>query len=259
MLLARAVAAGPLLAYAGCGCGGGPSARSLPAAAATWLVFGPGIAIARWLAAIGVALLLARRRRGLDGCRACVAFASLLNELSALLPAAVGAGIAVTLTALTDPRVLPAPALAAGGMLLGFAGAPCALGAVALAVALHARAPLAAGAFLCVAGIVDARALARRPATAAGGHDAFAYGLLAIGLGIVAARHGGALVHPVMTAALALAAAVALFLGVRHRRRRDPRVRFAPAIMLLGAVLATPPPPYRATETTMTDLFPPSG
>ena len=41
----------------------------------------------------------------------------------------------------------------------GFAAAPCGLGAVAVAGALRVRDPIAAAAFLCVAGIVDARAL----------------------------------------------------------------------------------------------------
>ncbi len=49
------------VAYLGCGCGSGPSARSLPAAAATWMLFGPLVAIARFAAAIVAAKLFCRR------------------------------------------------------------------------------------------------------------------------------------------------------------------------------------------------------
>src|SRR5262249_28753859 len=54
-----------LTAYLGCGCGRGPGARSLPAAAAAWLLFGPVVALARVSAAVLVAQLL-RRRLGND-------------------------------------------------------------------------------------------------------------------------------------------------------------------------------------------------
>ncbi|MFZ0683364.1 MAG: hypothetical protein WAM84_10855, partial [Candidatus Cybelea sp.] len=45
------------MAYLGCGCTAGPSARSLPAAAATWLLFGPLVAAARFGAAVVAARL----------------------------------------------------------------------------------------------------------------------------------------------------------------------------------------------------------
>src|SRR5213082_3582324 len=43
---------GRAAAYLGCGCGTGPSARSLPAAAAAWITFGPLVAAARLAGAI---------------------------------------------------------------------------------------------------------------------------------------------------------------------------------------------------------------
>ncbi len=49
--------------HLGCGCGDGPSARSLPAAAATWMVFGAIVAVARFSAAVVAATALRRRLR----------------------------------------------------------------------------------------------------------------------------------------------------------------------------------------------------
>lgn len=256
LALPRVFRGGSAIAYLGCGCGCGPSARSLPAAAATWLAFGPAIAAARFGAAVAVALLLKASRRARGRCEPSPRSDSLLGELSALLPAALTAGAAMQLIGLADLRGLPAPALAVGGALLGFAGTPCALGAVAVAGALHVHAPWAAASFLCVAGIVDARAFACRATEHAAGHDAFAYALLALGLAIVAWRHGGELVHPAIAGALAVTASAAAVAAALHRRERDARVRFAPILMLLGALIAAPPPVYRATETTMSDLFP---
>ena len=181
---------------------------------------------------------------------------SLLGELAALLPAALTAGAAMQLTAWLDLSTLPSPLLLAGGALLGFAAAPCGLGAVAIAGALRVRAPLAAIAFLCVAGIVDARTLGSSSRSHAGEHDALAYALLALALGIVASHHGDALVHPAIAGALGLCAVAAATCAGLHRKRQNARMRPAPLIMLLSALIAAPPPAYRATETTVTDLFP---
>lgn len=238
--------------YLGCGCGGGPSARSIPATAAAWYVFGAPVAIARFLAAILAARVLQRRHAH----RACAGEERLhpLGALAALLPAAALAACAMQLLVAIDTSHFPPIGNAALGAALGFAAAPCGLGAVAVAGALRVRDPLAAAAFLCVAGVVDARALfawSHRDA----GHDAFAYALLAIGLGAVAARRGDALVHPVLAVPLAIAAGTALGFAIVHRRQRSAPARFAPAVMLAGALLGAAPPQYRATETTLTDLY----
>lgn len=240
-----------LVAYAGCGCVRGPSARSIPAAVATALLFGVWVALARLIAATVVATTIARR----TGRHACALQpAPLLDDLRALLSAALLAGSAAQLTSYVDVRTLPSPVAVIAGMAIGFVAAPCALGAVAIAAALHARAPAAAAAFLCVAGIVDLRALFgyREGRTNA---DASAYLVLAITLAIVAARHGDALVRPAIAPLLAISAAIAVVCAVRYREERDARARWPPAIMLAGALLTTPPPPYTATETTLSDLF----
>jgi hypothetical protein len=253
------IARGPALAYLGCGCGAGPSARSLPAAAAAWLVFGPAIAVARFIAAVVVARLVVRfaRRRFATHCNRPTHDAPQpLHELAAVLPAALIAGATNQLVPIVDVRAMPPLAHVFGGALLGFAMAPCALGVVAVAGALHARAPLAAASFLCIAGIADLRAFAGARSPGAGDHDALAYALLAIALGIVAWRHGDALVHPAIATALAACCVATILLAVRHRREQNAHARLAPAFMLIGALVAAPPPTYHATETTLRDLFP---
>jgi hypothetical protein len=252
-LLARFCGAHPhAIAYLGCGCGSGPSARSLPAAAATWVLFGPAVAIARLAAAIAVARLLHARDRESAPCARRDGF---LDDLAAMTAPALLAGIATQVLPFAAVAHANPIAAALGGAILGFAAAPCALGGVALSGALHAQAPLACAAFLCVAGVVDARALATR-AHRGGGNDAFAYLLTAAALGTVAVRGGDALVHPVIAGVLGAASIVHLALFTAHRRERSPAARIAPAIMLAGVLAAAPPPIYRATETTLGGAFP---
>ncbi|MEO6835085.1 MAG: hypothetical protein ABI231_04165 [Candidatus Tumulicola sp.] len=258
VLISRIVRGRPAMAYLGCGCAPGPSARSLPAAAATWMIFGPAVAMGRVAAAIAVAYLLARSTRPHSGrCGGGTHGAPQpLGELAALLPAALMAGVAMQLASVVDVASMTPAAHVLAGALLGFAAAPCGLGAVAVAGALHARAPLAAASFLCVAGIVDLRALALRRAHRAQDHDLLAYVLLALALGIVGCRHGGALVHPLIAGPLLACGAAAIVLAFLHRDRQNAGARFAPAFMLAGALVAAPPPAYHATETTLTELFP---
>jgi len=238
-------------AFLGCGCGTGPSARSLPAAAATWLLFGPAIACARVAAAIAIARLL---RANHSDPAACSGHDGFLDDLAAMTVPALLAGAAMQLLPLANVAHANPAAVAFAGAALGFA-APCALGGVALAGALHAQAPLAAAAFLCVAGLIDARTLASRNRRT-GGDDAFAYLLTAAGLGVVAARGGSALVHPVIAALLGICAAACAALFITHRGERNPAARIAPAVVLAGVLVAAPPPVYRATETTLAGAFP---
>jgi hypothetical protein len=156
--------------------------------------------------------------------------------------------------ALDPARLPPVLGVLAGG-LLGFLAAPCALGAVAIAGALHARSPLAASAFLCVAGIVDLRALSSGPHVAPR-RDAFAYALLGVALGAVAVRGGDSLIHPGLAPAIGVSAVIAFIGAARHRRDFAPAQRAAPVLMLAGVFAAAPPPPYYATETTLAGLFP---
>ncbi|HEV3092696.1 MAG TPA: hypothetical protein VGX91_14735 [Candidatus Cybelea sp.] len=248
IVAARVLRRPQLAAYVGCGCAAGPSARSLPAAVAAALVFGAPVALARLAAAVLAAALLRRRD-------ACAAPPGLLGDLRALVAPSLLAGATMQLGGALELARLPHVAQALAGAALGFAAAPCALGAVPLAGALHARAPLAAAAFLGVAGIADLRALSRRHPHASE-HDALGYVVLAVALAVVAARRGDALVHPALTPALGVCAAVAAACAFAKRQARAPAQRAAPLLMLAGALIAAPPPQYRATETTLTGLFP---
>jgi hypothetical protein len=240
--------------YLGCGCGAGPSARSLPAAAATWLAFGPYVALARFGAACIAGRVVSRSGKHC-GAEHGVRTLPALDQLAAVLPAAVLAGAAAQFGTLFAGRHFSPIESALGGALFGFIAAPCGIGAVAVAGALRERDPIAAAGFLCVAGIVDLRAL-RAQSHGSGSGDVFSYLILAAALAIVALRHGDALVHPAFTAPLALCAVAATYLALLTRRQRRGCVRVAPAVMLAAALLGAPAPRYHATETTMRDLFP---
>ncbi len=244
---------GDAAAYFGCGCGTGPSARSLAALVASWIVFGGPVAGMRFVAAVAVARLV--RRRAPSCSPQHYATAQPLEQLAALLPAAALAGAAAQLEALVDFARLPAPLAFGLGAALAFVAAPCGLGAVAVASSLHARAPMAAAGFLCIAGIADARVWAKPKPHASAAHDALAYATLAVALAAVAVRHGAALVHPALSPFLAACAAAAAASAAVHRLRRSASSLAAPALALAGAFAAAPAPSYRATETTLAQLF----
>jgi len=235
----------PLL---GCGCGGGPAARSLPATAAIWLAFGPWVALARWAAAMAVGRLVDR-----GGCRHPQP-GSALDALAGLLPYALVAGAAAHALALVGATLPSGSAGVAIGAIAAFALAPCGLGVVGVAGALRAVAPATALGFLCVAGIVDARAFARSHDHATR-HDGLAYALAALACAFVAVHDGAALVHPRFTIALYACATAFAALAWRHRRARAARATLAPALMCVALVLGAPAPPYRATATTLADAF----
>lgn len=242
-----------LIAYAGCGCGAGASARSLPAAALTCLTFGPLPALARVAAATIVAWLVRRDRR--PPCRAHDA-TDLASELERLVPFAIAAAVAAQLAVRFDLAHAGLALQIAAGAALGFCASPCAIGAIAVASALRAHAAPAAAAFLCVAGIVDLNALVRTRSPARDAGDAFAYTLLAIGAALVAYRHGAELVRPAFAPVLAACAAIAAATAIARRNRRGRRFHLAPVVILLGALIAAPPPVYSATETTLAEIFP---
>ena len=232
-----------LVAYAGCGCGAGPSARSIPAAIAAAALFGAPIAVAR----LAFASLVAHLRPAPDH-----AHANLLGEVAHVVPAAVlAATIMFWLPALPLRGVHPAVLLCAGA-LLGFIASPCALGGVALAAALHASAPVAAIGVLCTAGIVPGIARWHTHTTR---HDSFAYVLLALTCGVIAAHHGEALVHPRMTIPLALCASYCALLAWRFRKSSSPASRVIAGAAFAVGIIGAPAPAYRGTETTLADAF----
>jgi hypothetical protein len=248
-LLSRVLPAGAM-AYAGCGCTPGPSARSLPAAAAVSLAFGPVVALARLVAATVAAAIVGRLRPSPSRC--AHRGSGTLPDLAALVPAALTAG-ALQQIGVFDPHALSPALQFVAGALLGAAGAPCGLGTAAVAASLHARAPAAAAGLLCTAGIIDARVFARVHRVA--DHDALAYALLAAALLTAGIHCGAGLVHPAIGSTFLPCAAVVAVCAYAWRRSASNALRFAPAIMLAGAFVGAPAPHYFATETTMNGLF----
>ena len=178
--------------------------------------------------------------------------ADVLGEIVSLIPAALLSATIMLMLPLLSLRNLPEPLLFVGGALLGVVASPCALGGVALAASLHATAPLAATGVLCTAGIVPN--VWRRHAHGVL-HDPWAYGALALACVLVAARHGGALVHPRMTIPLTLTALVCLFLARHFRAQRARAPRWLAFAALAAVVIGAPAPAYHATETTLADSF----
>jgi hypothetical protein len=238
-----------MVPYLGCGCGTGPSARSIPGALATALSFGPAAAALR----LAAALILGRVLRAKTP--RCAAEAP-LTALYALLPACIGAAFVAHFAALVVGLRLGTWQGLAAGAFAGFLAAPCALGAPALAAALRGVSPAAAAGFLCVAGIADVRVFGRNPGRHFEEHDALAYLLLALACALAALRGGAQLVHPLFVPALYACAAVFGYSSYRRRSARRPLLRIAPAIVLAGVFAASPPPEYHATETTLGDAFP---
>ena len=238
------------LPYLGCGCGPGPAARSIPATAAAWLLFGPLVAVARF----GAALLIDRAQRTASPCEH--ERDSTLAQLFAIAPlAGIGAACALFLPTILGTHA-SAGAAFAGGAIFAFAMAPCGIGAAGLASAIRGVMPAAAFGFLCVAGICDVRTWLRtKRAHAHAQHDALAYALAAVACALVAARGGGGLLHPKLALLLWPCAGGCMLFALRYRQSACGNLRIAPAIMLAGAVLAAPPPEYHATETTIADAF----
>jgi hypothetical protein len=237
-----------MVPYLGCGCGAGPSARSLPAAAAACLIFGPFVAGARLAAAIAVDRLLLKpapcSHRG----------DSLLNQLAMVAPLAIAGAVAVSFApVLFDARASRFLSFAAGA-LAAIIISPCGIGTIGFAAALRGTLPAAAAALLCVAGIFDLRTW-MRSSHATDNHDALAYAIAAISCALVAARGGAQLVHPAVALALWPCAIACAMFAYRYRFEQHARLRIPPLIMLAGAVLAAPPPEYHATETSLLDAF----
>lgn len=239
-----------VVAYAGCGCGNGPGARSIPAAIACGALFGPYVALARWVGAIAVAAL---RRDGTVHEQAHGE--TLLHDLAQIAPAALLAGV----------LNVAAPALALAhrsiglqvviGAVLGFAGAPCALGGVALASALRAQSPIASCVILCIAGIGDLRVWWSPPALHVRG-DRATYAMLAVACSVIAYGHGAALVHPRMTMPLWGCAVLSAYLAFRSRGCGSAAQRVVAGLLVTTSILGSPPPPPIATEATLDTLYP---
>ena len=237
-----------IVPYLGCGCGPGPSARSLPAFAAAWIVFGPLVAAARLGAAIAIEKLAGR-----NACRPHED--SILGELRAIVPFALGGAALLPLLPAIAGAHLPVAAMTAAAAFTAFVTSPCAIGTIGIAGIARGIAPAAAAGFLCVAGIIDLRTWSRRLERRAG-HDCVAYALAFAACSLAAVRGGAALVNPRFTPALWVGAIACAYLAHRYRTHARPALRMGPAIMLAGCVLSSPAPVYYATQTTLAGAFP---
>ncbi len=236
-----------LTPYLGCGCEAGPAARSIPAAFATAVLFGPLIATARIAGAL-IASAATRRHGNHHHPEAP------LGGFVRIVPSAAIAAVVLQMMPLLHVSAQSTPMQWALGAVLGFFAAPCALGAVAVAGALHAQSAPASMAFLCVAGIVDVRVW--HPVDVRCNiEDGLAYILLALCAAVICMRHGAMLVNPRLSVPMAGAALTFLVCAWHYRDRRAAIVRCIPAAMLAALVLGAPAPAYYATETTLSDGY----
>jgi hypothetical protein len=249
----------PAIGLAGCGCAGGrvPGALALPAVALCALTFGPLVAGARALAAVGSWWFFRRHasRDTIAGCRRDDAPDDLFAQLALLGASAFVASLAVAALAATGTRLPPLVLFAAGA----FAGAlvPCATAGVAIAAAFAHATPAASAGALCTAGLLSlpltpsgrcATPPALRPVP-------LSSALLAIALGSLVLRGPSGLVSPRLTIPLALAALCAVrHVGVWRACGRAGIV--VPGVMLAMLFVRAPVPVYRADPGELRDAFP---
>ena len=238
-----------VVGYAGCGCGAGPGARSIPATVACAAVFGPYVAFTRWIAAIAVSFAGRGRAHAGHG------RAPVLDDLAQLAPAALFSGVLTIATpALDIARWEPAFQILSG-VVIGFAASPCALGGIAVASVLRAQSPLAAASMLCVAGIVDLRVW-WKPHHIQLQRDRATYALLATACAVVAYEHGAMLVHPRMIVPLWACAVFCAYLALRSPNGAAASFRLAGALLLMVSLTGSPPPAASATEGAIDTLYP---
>jgi hypothetical protein len=233
-----------LLAYAGCGCTATASARSLPAAIATALLFGPFVALARLVAACSIAHVRRHVHYRHD--------ATLAGELQALAPSAAIAAIAATAASTLQTGSWPPFVAWIAGAALGALAPPCALGSVALAASLHTTSPALATGVLCSAGIFELRPLRDRSPRDG---DAMSYILLALGCALVACEGGASLINPRIAVAVGACVPICGYAAWTTQVRRNHAATALCTALLVATVLDAPAPVYRASETTLADAF----
>ena len=250
----------------GCGCGRTlPGAVSLPATALTWLTFGPVVAGLRLASAL---VLIALRRREACGAPPERPGCEPLNELAALAPSALVAGLAAqALSAL--PRSVSAtpgspvevafatlPAFVAGAALGVLA--PCTTAGIALAGGLAPHLPALAAGVLSTCGLVPRLRFG-------GGSDSLPSGAtraaplariaLAVTLVALAIRGPAGFVNPRLRITEAAGALLAIA-GVRRPARPGRRGALIPGALLAALAAGSPVPAYEADPTRLADAFP---
>lgn len=236
-----------LVALLGCGCAGGPAARSLPAALLGAALLGPWIAAVRFAAAWTLRSARPSHAHGP---------ADPLAALEAYLPYALAGGAAVTIVPALAPELgsVAWPLAALAGALLAFVSAPCAFGAITLGSALGHIQPALGYGWLAVAGVADLRVFGSRPQHAPAALGKAAAAALVIALGVVVLRHGATLIHPRFVPLLALAGGS---LAWSWRGRPPTRRGLGLAAFLLAAALfvRAPDRPPLASATTLSSAY----
>ena len=207
------------------------------------LTFGAPIAFARFVVAFISARTFSRRPGDAD--------TSVLSEITAVLPCAIGSGVLAAAFENTTHPQLGAFAGVILGLTLGFF-APCTLGAIALAATTRHFSMTATIAILAVSGICDLRTFLPAHPTHQR-HDTFAYAVGAAACASLAYADGGTLLNPRFTIALWLSSAALAALAWHHRAKRNATLRWAPMLMTAGVLLSHASPAYNVTETTLND------
>ena len=269
--------ASAVVALAGCGCVAGPFGGALSPAAAglCWVAFGPLVAIARLVVALGLAAWTWRTRDPEH-----LPTPDPLRDLNAALPgAAAGTLVAALLAA--HPAGFGAWPLAGGlGLLAGWL-MPCTSGAIALAAALRHVLPAASAGILLSAGLMprqrldalrlgDGKAAAHvRCATesdqrsgcggsAGSGPSTSHLALGGVGLACawLVARGGAGFVHPRLVPLVAAGCVLALArLPFARRIRSASAALTVPAILLAALVFGSPIPSTFADATTLDGAY----
>jgi hypothetical protein len=247
---------GRFAALAGCGCGRGgvPGALAPVAVGLCWVTFGPGVAVGRALAALGVEFAIAKLSgRGRESSHAH----ETIDPFGDLTAVSVCAAAVYGLFQICPEVTRTGLGAIAFGLAVG-ALAPCATAGVALASASVGHAPLAAVAILGTSGIVPQlrllRAHPRRPTH--GGDGRFAALALGAALATIAFSGPSGLVHPRLLPLDALGAVAALLLAFRRTTCARPGRAIAIAAAMLAALArGSPQPLVTAAETTLNDGY----
>ena len=264
--------AATLIRLAGCGCRNGPlpGALALPAIALCTLAFGWPIALARTLAGLALAALVAHARNRSDrvglanrvhSIRTMHAESQPFDELAALVPATLAAVLVRDLVTQGVAHLGSSWGVSAGevalGALMGWL-MPCATAAVAVAAAFHGNAPAIAIGILATCGLLPTIRRHDRTPDAhvrAASEARLAFAIAGAALALVASGAAPGFVSPRFQIALAVGSALALVCVVRPPPGVRPRGLVS--LALCGAIVCGSPAPITmADATTPEDAYP---
>ena len=263
MTLVRTAWARRLSVLLGCGCGSraGPAALSLPATGLCWLTFGPGVALARFGAALLLEVSGAFGRPQRDGRRHGIE--DPMAELTTIGAAAFALGV-VTAVLQSGFRLpwdvaagIATPLEVIAGVAAGWL-APCSTAAIAMAAMLRGPAPFAAAGMLATAGLIPVLPRGRHNATAPNAVQSSSASMALVGLAcfVLAVRGGAGFVHPRLVPLLWFGVAVAALVSPRRPVTQSRYAVAVPAAMIASLVLGSPLPSAQAVTSTLDDVYP---